>query len=73
MTSFSTEKLSGLRKSCVFIGVGLLALSIVLLISVLIGLFELESLAALGHSGMRSLAGIAVAGCVLAAIGYYDE
>jgi hypothetical protein len=40
---------------------------------VLLGVFELESFALLGHSGVRTLAGIAVVGCLLAAIGFFDE
>ncbi|MFT5320847.1 MAG: hypothetical protein ACI934_000992, partial [Pseudohongiellaceae bacterium] len=37
------------------------------------GLFDLKNFEALGHSGLRSVAAIAVLGCLLAATGYYDE
>ena len=69
----NTENLSRTRKACVYLGVGLLPLSSILVVSTLVGIFELNSFAILGHSGVRTLAGIAVAGCLLADIGFYDE
>jgi|TARA_B110000263_G_scaffold241102_1_gene244981 ABC-type glucose/galactose transport system permease subunit len=69
----NTENLSRTRKACVYLGFGLLTLSSILVVSTLVGIFELNSFAILGHSGVRTLAGIAVAGCLLAAIGFYDE
>ena len=68
-----TENLPPLRKACVFIGIGLLILSLMLFFSSIIGVFELESFAVMGHSGIRMLAAIAIAGCLLAAVGYFDE
>ena len=73
MKFFHTENLTRTRKACVFSGIGLLILSILLAASVLLGVFELESFALLGHSGVRTLAGIAVVGCLLAAIGFFEE
>lgn len=73
MKILHTTNLSFARKVCVFAGVGLLLLSVILFVSSLFGVFGLESLAVLGHSGIRTLASIAVAGCLLAAIGFYDE
>jgi len=73
MKFFHTENLTRTRKACVFSGIGLLILSILLATSVLFGVFELESFALLGHSGVRTLAGIAVVGCLLAAIGFFEE
>jgi hypothetical protein len=68
-----TENLSWPRKVAVFAGIALIILSVILSASTLFGLLELESFAFLGHSGIRTLAGIAVAGCMVAAIGSFDE
>jgi hypothetical protein len=73
MAILRTEKLSWPRKVFIFTGVGLIALSVILSIGTLVGVLELESFAVLGHSGIRTLAGIAVAGCMVAAIGSFDE
>ncbi len=70
---FHTENLSPAKKVCVSSGIGLLILSIFFVASVFLSIFELESFAILGHSGVRTLAGIAVVGCLLAAIGYFEE
>ena len=37
------------------------------------GLFAIDTFEFVGHSGLRSLAGLAVGGCVTAAIGFWDE
>ena len=70
---FYTGNLSRPKQSCVIFGIGLLVTSILLTASTVLGFFELESFAVLGHSGVRTLAGIAVAGCMLATIGFFDE
>ena len=70
---FNTNNLSGLQKTAVFTGVCLLVLANLLFIGSLLEVFDLESFALAGHSGLRALAGIAVAGCVLAAVGCWDE
>jgi hypothetical protein len=70
---FHTGDLSPAKKACVYSGIGLLILSIFLAASIALSIFELESFAILGHSGVRILAGIAVVGCLLAAIGFFDE
>lgn len=73
MEFFHTGNLNRPRKICVFFGIGLLILSALLAASSFLGFFELESFAILGNSGVRTLAGIAVAGCLLAAIGFFEE
>ena len=70
---FHTGNLSPAKKASVYSGFGLLILSIFLAASIVLNIFELESFAILGHSGVRTLAGIAVVGCLLAAIGFFDE
>lgn len=69
----SVKHLSNLKKGFVFLGIFLLVLSVLISLSVLIGLLDLNHLEALGHSGLRSIAAIAVIGCLLAAIGYHDR
>jgi hypothetical protein len=70
---FHTGNLSPVKKASVYSGFGFLILSICLAASIVLNIFELESFAILGHSGVRTLAGIAVVGCLLAAIGFFDE
>ena len=70
---FHTGNLSPAKKAGVYSGFGFLILSICLAASIVLNIFELESFAILGHSGVRTLAGIAVVGCLLAAIGFFDE
>ena len=66
------NQLSSLKKGFVFLGVFLLVLSVLMSLSVLVGLFDLNDLEGLGHSGLRTIAAIAVLGCLLAAVGYHD-
>ncbi len=73
MAILDTKNLNGPRKACVYIGVVLLVLSILLFAVAFIGLIDMDSIGVLGHSGVKTLAGIAVAGCMLAAIGFFDE
>jgi hypothetical protein len=68
----SVNQLSNLKKGFLFLGLFLLALSVLISLSILIGLFDLNHLEVLGHSGLRSIAAIAVLGCLLAAIGCHD-
>ena len=72
MNIMGVNQLSSLKKGFVFLGVFLLALSVLMSLSVLIGLFDLNDLEVLGHSGLRTIAAIAVLGCLLAAVGYHD-
>ena len=70
---FHTGNLSPAKKASVYSGFGFLILSTFPAGSVVLNIFELESFAVLGHSGVRTLAGLAVVGCLLAAIGFFDE
>ena len=72
MNIMSINHLTILKKGFVFLGIFLLVLSVLISLSVLIGLLDLNDLEVLGHSGLRSVAAIAVLGCLLAAIGYHD-
>ena len=73
MNIMSVNQLTSLKKGFVFVGVFLLVLSVLISLSVLIGLFDLNDFEVLGHSGLRSIAALAVLGCLLAAIGYHDR
>ena len=57
----------------IYTGIGLITLSCGLSAATAIGFFELDTFKFVGHSGLRSLAGLAVGGCVTAAIGFWDE
>ncbi len=72
MNIMRVNQLTSLKKGFVFLGVFLLVLSVLISLSVLIGLFDLVDFEVLGHSGLRSVAAIAVLGCLLAAIGDHD-
>ena len=72
MNIMGVNQLSSLKKGFVFLGVFLLTLSVLMSLSVLIGLFGLNDFEVLGHSGLRSIAAIAGLGCLLAAVGYHD-
>jgi len=61
------------RRWLVRVGTSLLALSVLLLVSIWLGPLEGSDLAVNGQSGFRVLAEIAIVGCLLAAIGYWDE
>ncbi len=67
------SQLSNFRKACVVLGICLLVLSVLMLFGVWIDLFEFNFFEIFGHSGIRTIAALAVLGCLLAAIGYYDE
>jgi len=73
MYIINVSQLSNLKKGFVFLGIFLIVLSVLISLFVLIGLLELNYFEVLGHSGLRSIAAIAVSGCLLAAVGYYDE
>lgn len=73
MISLEVSQLSRIRKVFAIIGVSLLILATLMLVSTLVGVFELEYFEFFGHSGLRTVAAIAVAGCLLAAFGYHEE
>ena len=73
MISLEVSQLSGIKKVFAILGVSLLILATLMLISVLVGGFELEYFEFFGHSGLRTVAAIAVTGCLLAAFGYHEE
>ena len=61
------------RKVLFFSGIALLGLSAVLLVSVLFKLIPMAAIDMVGHAGLRGIGGIAVFGCLLAAIGSNDD
>lgn len=67
------ENLKRTRKTLVILGILLLAVSGALWVGSLFGIISMESLAIGQQSGLRTLAGGAVAGCLLAAIGSWDK
>ncbi|MBT8125546.1 MAG: hypothetical protein KJO81_12020 [Gammaproteobacteria bacterium] len=71
--AYNFEKSMGLRKTLLLSGIATLTLSLLLFFGCLIGLFEFESFSLFGYSGLRSLAAIAILGCLFAAIGSWDD
>lgn len=72
LVSLHTERMSNLRKMFAFGGIALLGISTLFFLGTLFGVFDLQSLEVAGQTGIRTLAGVAVTGCLLAAIGFYD-
>jgi hypothetical protein len=69
---FKFDKLNRMQKGLVLSGLFLQGLSLILFIGVLIGFFNFEDFDFFGHSGIRTIAAIAVMGCLSAAIGLND-
>ena len=63
---------SHLRTLSVRLGIGLVLLSLVLVASCLFGIIEFAFFDFAGHSGLRTLAGVAILGCVISAIASTD-
>jgi hypothetical protein len=61
------------RKALLFSGVTLLGLAAILLIGVLANLIPVAAIDIVGHAGLRGIGGIAVFGCMLAALGSNDD
>jgi len=70
---YNFETKNGFRKFLLLTGVLLLAVSFLIFLGCLINLFEFETFEALGHSGIRTIAAIAVIGCLLGAISSWDD
>jgi hypothetical protein len=69
----NSNQLTNIQKLCIFIGLLFLTLSILIFLGVLIGLLELSQFEFIGHSGLRSVAALAVSGCLMAAIGLHNR
>lgn len=63
----------GVRKALLVVGVSMLGLAAILLIGVVSNLLPADVAAVAGHSGLRGIGGIAVMGCLLAAVGSDDS
>lgn len=63
-------ELQGIQKCLVIAGVSLLLVALLAFAAILFNLVEAEVFAIFEQSGIRTVAGIAVAGCLLAAIGF---
>ncbi|MDG2091103.1 MAG: hypothetical protein P8J61_08430 [Gammaproteobacteria bacterium] len=69
----NSGQLTNIQKLCIFIGLLFLTLSVLIFLGVLIGLLELSQFEFIGHSGLRSVAALAVSGCLMAAIGLHNK
>jgi len=70
---FEIKELSWWQKAFVIAGYVLMSSSLLLFLATLIGALELQAFSYFGQSGIRSLAGVGVSGCLLAAIGFWDK
>ena len=69
----NSNQITNIQKFCIFIGLLFLTLSVLIFLGVLIGLLELSQFELIGHSGLRSVAALAVSGCLMAAIGFHNK
>lgn len=56
-----------------YLGIGLLLIAVVLFGSGLIGVWPIFETLYFGQTGLRGVASMAVAGCLLAAIGFWED
>ena len=61
------------QKTVVFLGILTLGLASLIFVGCLIGILAFDQFSVGGQSGIRTIAGIAITGCLLAAIGYWDK
>ena len=75
LKAVNTERknLHAWKKLTALAGLGVLFVALVLATSCLLGAIPIDTFAVAGQSGIRTLAGISVTGCLLAAIGYWEE
>lgn len=62
-----------IRKTLLIVGIGLLVPSALWLIGGLLSLVPTDAAAFAGQSGLRSIGSVAVAGCLLAALGSWQS
>ena len=75
LKAVNTERknLQAWKKLTALAGLGILFAAIALAAICLLGAISIDTFAVAGQSGIRTLAGISVTGCLLAAIGFWDE
>jgi len=61
------------QKMVVVPGLFILVTATVIFIGCLLGVLAFDQFSYGGQSGIRTIAGIAISGCLLAAIGYWDK
>jgi hypothetical protein len=69
----SRDRFALIRKLLIMFGIGMVALSGTVFCLAISGVFQTERLAIAGNSGLKTIAFIAVLGCLLAAVGYWDD
>lgn len=62
-----------IRRALRIAGIGLICLAAIWFLGGLTGLLPIDAAAFGGHSAIRGIGSIAVVGCLLAAIGYWDK
>lgn len=67
------NSIAAIRKALLAIGISLLSLSAILLLGILFKWLPADMLQVGGHSSLRGIGSMAVAGCLLAALGSDDD
>lgn len=66
-------RFAALRRLMIRTGIGLIVVSVFVLVLAIAGVMRADSLAVGGNSGLRMIAAVAILGCLMAAIGYWDD
>ncbi len=57
----------------VYIGIGLIIPSVPLLALAMVGVVDADLFVVGGNSGLRTIAAVAILGCLMAAVGYWGD
>ena len=69
----NNEQLQSWQKAMVMLGLLTLIMASVSFVGCLGGVLAFEQFSIGGQSGLRTIAGVAISGCLLAAIGFWDK
>ena len=69
----TNDQLQTWQKIAVLAGLLTLLAASIFFVGCLLGIFAFDQFSVGGQSGLRTIAGVAISGCVLAAIGFWDK
>ena len=70
---FINEQLQLWQKLAVMLGLFILMMALLLFLACLAEVLAFDQFSIGGQSGLRTIAGVAISGCLLAAIGFWDN
>ena len=69
----NNEQLQSWQKALVILGLLILVMASMSFVGCLGGVLAFDQFSIAGQSGLRTIAGVAISGCLLAAIGFWDK